>query len=77
MGLLEIRQYIQERQSVSLQDIAFHFKKQPNELEAMLSKLVQKKQISKNLTGNCSSGGCGCKCGKDTEAKHIFYSWNI
>lgn len=76
MILTEIRDYIKERQLVSLSDLKLHFKTSSDEMRGMLSQWMKKGKVVKHET---PSGGChGCKsCSCHEDDAMEMYGWNV
>lgn len=72
MALLAIKQYIQQHEEVSLQDLVNHFDIQSDALEGMLAMLIEQGHILKiDTTGeSCSTGSCDC-----ASEGRVHYHW--
>ncbi len=58
----EIKEYIKERKSISLEQLIIHTKMESSALMPILTKLENKKTIEL-FKPSCASGGCsGCEC---------------
>ncbi len=58
----EIKEYIKERKSLSLEELVIHTKMESSALMPILSQLENKKTIEL-LKPTCGTGGCsGCEC---------------
>ncbi len=61
MILVQIKEYIAKRASVSLQEMAWHFRMNTAELRPMLELLVKKGQIQKHgCISSCKRICCSC-----------------
>jgi putative ferrous iron transport protein C len=72
MILQEIKQYVKERQQVSLQDIAVHFDKEPETVRGILDFWVRKGRIKLQTRTPVCSGSCHCSANQTQE----IYYWN-
>jgi len=70
MLLLQIKKYIAERGTASLQEMAWHFRMENSALQPMLELLVKKGQIQKIECNSCCNGACSSCCPDAAE----FYS---
>lgn len=75
--LKEIKNYIKERKSVPLTDIAIHFKMDESAIEGALQLLCQKQLIRQEVISCECSSGCGCEsnCNK-TKNSITQVHWN-
>lgn len=71
MILSELKQYLQERKRVTLQDLVIHFGVDADALRGMLAKWVSKGKV--RLTPPGSS--CGTTCCKCDPALTELYEW--
>lgn len=71
MTLIELRNFVQQRQRVSLQEISQRFHVETGVVEGMIAIWVRKGKISshENASGGCS--GC-CSCEKGLR---LYYEW--
>jgi putative ferrous iron transport protein C len=72
MILQEIKQYVQKRKQVSLQDIAVHFDKEPETVRGILDFWVRKGRIKLQTQAPSCSGSCHCSANQTQE----IYQWN-
>lgn len=72
MILQDIKQYVKERQQVTLKDVALHFDKEPETIEAMLAFWVKKGRIQIKPQQVKCGGSCSCSA---TEGQDV-YLWN-
>jgi hypothetical protein len=72
MILSELKQYIKNRQQVSLTDIANHFDVEPEAVRGMLQFWINKGKINQQLSGPGCGGGCHC----DYKGSNEIYEWN-
>ncbi|PPD22820.1 MAG: sugar metabolism transcriptional regulator [Methylomonas sp.] len=71
MILAELRDYLQEKKRVSLNDLVMRFQVDAEALRGMLSKWISKGRLKKSQAGaNC--GGSCCKC---DPALTEIYEW--
>ncbi len=70
MLLVQIKEYIAKRGTVSLQEMAWRFRMESGVLRPMLELLVKKGQIQRLECGSCCCGTCD-SCGP---AAGEFYS---
>jgi predicted transcriptional regulator len=73
MILLELKQYLQQRGQVSLQELVRHFHTEPDTLRAMLAIMLRKGEVNKEMFNNARCNNCN-KC--DATALEI-YRWVI
>ena len=71
MILSELRNYIQERQSVPLSDIVNHFDIDEDTARQMLDVWINKGKIRKQL----ATTSCGSSCNKCASANTEYYFW--
>lgn len=72
MLLAAIRDYLQQRGSASLHEVATHFDIAPDTARFALQYWQNKGKV-RELSSTCSSGGCGGKsCGGESAAR---YEW--
>ena len=71
MILSEIRDYLQERGQVSLQELALHFDSDSDALRGMLAHWIRKGQVSRHST----AASCGSRCTQCDPASVEFYVW--
>ena len=74
MSLLELKEYLQNRYIVSINDLSVHFKTTPETLEPMLEHWIRKGKL---LRKESSGGSCGgkhstCSCGG---SEQVWYQW--
>ena len=74
MSLLELKEYLQNRYIVSINDLSVHFKTTPETLEPMLEHWIRKGKL---LRKESSGGSCGgkhsaCSCG---DSEQVWYQW--
>jgi putative ferrous iron transport protein C len=72
MILSELRAYLKERKSVTLQDLMLHFDCDAEALRGMLQILLTKGYVSKNSAKEACGTSC-CKC--DSTLTEI-YEWS-
>ncbi len=66
MILIELRNYLKQRVSVSMTELSMHFKKQACDLEPLLQYWIERGRIE-SVELNCGGGSCkGCpmRCAK-------------
>lgn len=61
MILADLRQYLQERRQVSLNDLAIHFNIDADALRGMLGKWISKGKVRQVSSGESCGTSC-CKC---------------
>ncbi|MEE9320724.1 MAG: FeoC-like transcriptional regulator [Granulosicoccus sp.] len=66
--LLDIKQYLIERQHASLRDIALHFDTNPDAMRGMLEIWINKGKIRKCDAAACGGCSSGCEVAKQDEA---------
>ncbi|MCG8344318.1 MAG: FeoC-like transcriptional regulator [Chlorobiales bacterium] len=73
MSLLELKEYLQGRDIVSIDDLCIHFRTSPETLEPMLEQWIRKGKLRKE-TADSSCGGrhSTCSCGK---SEQNWYQW--
>ena len=71
MILSEVKQYIRQRQRVSLTDIANHFDVEADALRGMLDFWINKGKIQQSVSPSCQSS-CHCDFKQTVE----YYEWN-
>lgn len=71
MILGELRDYVQTRGQVSLEETALHFDMEPDAMRGLLDFWVNKGRISKRAGAECG-GGCACEWREQQE----IYLWN-
>ncbi|HIK24895.1 MAG: FeoC-like transcriptional regulator [Thermosynechococcus sp. Uc] len=69
--LLQLQEYIKNRQIVSLRELATHFRAPPAAIKPILEQLIRKGRVQKVAPSNCS--GCN-QCGSET---FELYQWRI
>jgi hypothetical protein len=62
MILSDLRNYLQERQRITLNDLVVHFQIDADALRGMLSKWIQKGKVRLISGGGASCGTSCCKC---------------
>ncbi|TKI06576.1 FeoC-like transcriptional regulator [Martelella alba] len=72
MNLMALRDYIRDKQRVSLLDISSHFHSEPQVVSGMLDIWLQKNKIISYTVKSAKCGGCCC-C---DPASNRFYEWN-
>jgi len=73
MSLLELKEYLQHGDIVSIHDLSIHFKASSETLEPMLEHWIRKGKLRKE-TAESSCGGkhASCSCGG---SRGIWYQW--
>ena len=71
MILSEIKQYLSQRGSASLSDIALHFDTNPDALRGMLQKWINKGKVRRQS----ANALCGSSCSKCDPATTEIYEW--
>ena len=71
MILSEVRDYLQERGQVSLQDLALHFDSDPEALRGMLEHWIRKGRVSRRK----AAASCGSSCTQCDPASVELYVW--
>ncbi len=71
MILAELRDYIQQRQQVSLADVINHFDVDEQVVRPMLDVWIQKGKIHRKM----STASCGSSCNQCQTATTEFYIW--
>ena len=74
MSLLELKEYLKNRNVVSINDLCIHFRTSPETLEPMLEHWIRKGKL---LRKESSGGSCGgkhstCSCG---DSEQVWYQW--
>ena len=73
LSLLELKEYLQSKDTVSINDLGIHFNASPETLEPMLEHWIRKgklcKETSESSCGN-KKGSCSC-----SDGHHIWYQW--
>ncbi len=69
--LLEIKKYLANKEQANLQELAFHFKQQPEMIRCMMPHWVRKGKA----TMVAKPPGCGSKCFKCQPAAIETYRW--
>ena len=72
MILADLRNYLQEKQRIPLNDLVVHFKIDPEALRGMLGKWMQKGKV-RLISGG--SAGCGASCCKCDPLLTEIYEW--
>ncbi|MCL2298111.1 MAG: FeoC-like transcriptional regulator [Proteobacteria bacterium] len=87
MILMKLRDYLKEKHTASLSDVARHFDIPESAVQNMLEHWVQKGQVTVGYAtvdagASCSSGCGGCSVGKSVEknkthcgASSMVYHW--
>lgn len=71
MILSDIKQYLMERGSAPLSDIALHFDSEPDAIRGMLEQWIRKGKVRKRML----AASCGSSCDKcDSDATEL-YEW--
>lgn len=61
MILSDLRNYMQEKRRVTLNDLVLHFKVDANALRGMLNKWINKGKVKQSPVGtNCGTSCCKC-----------------
>ncbi|MGD2118203.1 MAG: FeoC-like transcriptional regulator [Chromatiales bacterium] len=71
MILSELRDYVRQRNQVTLSDIALHFDSDPDTLRPMLDVWLRKGLIHKQL----ATASCGSSCTQCDSAATEIYVW--
>lgn len=72
-SLLELKEYLQGRDIVSIDDLGLHFKASRETLEPMLEHWIQKGKLRKETVESSCGGKHGtCSCGG---SEQIWYQW--
>ncbi len=71
MMLITLKQYLQEKRLVSMQDLTNHFKLDPEILRQMLALFIRKGHLQKKIKTN----QCGVKCAKCHPLITEIYEW--
>ena len=71
MILSDLKQYVQERGEVSLEDLARHFDADPSAIEGMLAFWIHKGRISKRIEPMACAACSAC-----AQAASTRYRWN-
>lgn len=73
MSLVELKEYLQSRDIVSLEDLSLHFKTTPETLEPMLEQWIRKGKLRKESSGSsCGEKHSVCSCGGSRQS---WYQW--
>lgn len=73
LSLLELKEYLQSKDIVSINDLSIHFNAPPETLEPMLEHWIRKGKLCKETSGNPCGGKHGtCSCG---DSEQIWYQW--
>lgn len=74
MSLLELKEYLQNRNIVSINDLSVHFRTSPETLEPMLEHWIRKGKLRKEESpgGSCGGKHSTCSCG---DSEQIWYQW--
>ncbi|AUH00961.1 FeoC-like transcriptional regulator [Pectobacteriaceae bacterium CE70] len=72
MTLIELRDFVREKQKVSLRDISMTFHAEPGVVEGMLDVWVQKGKIRCHRTVDNGKCGSCCSCDKGISQ---YYEW--
>jgi hypothetical protein len=70
--LSELKDYIQQRGQVSLQDIALHFDADADALRGMLERWIRKGLVSRRS----ATASCGSSCSQCDPAAVELYVWD-
>lgn len=73
MMLGEIRNYVKQHGTASLNDIALHFDIAPDTVRFAIDYWQRKGKIREQATASCDSGGCG-GCSSNSAPKAL-YEW--
>ncbi len=71
MILTELKKYLMARKIAPLQDMAFHFKVEPETMKPMLDKWLAKGKVRRHDNNLGCAKGC-CKC---DPATIVTYEW--
>lgn len=72
MILSNIKQYLQQHKTVTLQNLALHFRSEPEAMREMLEHWIRKGKVRKQLIGG------GCKgCSECDSSKMEIYEWVV
>lgn len=69
MILFEIKNYISDKQRVSLQELSWHFQRDPELMQCMVSHWVRKGVITEAE----KPAGCGTRCSQCQSEETIVY----
>lgn len=73
MSLLELKEYLQNRDIVSINDLSIHFKASSETLEPMLEHWVRKGKLRKETAeSSCGVKHSSCSCGR---SRDVWYQW--
>jgi len=73
MSLLELKEYLRRKESVSLGDLSLHFRVPSEALEPMLEHWMRKGNVLRKTHDGCCKGKhSGCSCGG---GGHALYEW--
>lgn len=73
MSLLELKEYLQKRDIVTMSDLSIHFRASPETLEPMLKHWIRKGKLSKEGAGDpCGKKHGTCSCHYNQQ---IYYKW--
>ncbi|MBC8523767.1 MAG: FeoC-like transcriptional regulator [Chlorobium phaeobacteroides] len=73
MSLLELKEYLKNRNIVSINDLCIYFRTSPETLEPMLEQWIRKGKLRKETAESCCGGKhSSCFCGGDPD---IWYQW--
>ena len=73
--LMEIKKLLQQREQMTLTDLARHFHVSETVMESMLKQWIKKGRVE---VKELASGSCGSSCGSCDEAEQskVIYRWN-
>ncbi len=71
VSLLELKEYLRNRNIVSINDLSLHFKASREMLEPMLEHWIRKGKLRKE-TAESSCGSKTCSCG---DSEQVWYQW--
>ncbi len=71
MILLDIKKYLANKKTVNLQELALHFKQQPDVMRDMLCHWIRKGKIQKAA----NPVGCGTRCVQCKPEFAEVYTW--
>lgn len=71
MILLDVKDYIKQRQSVNLQDLSLHFQRDPDTMREMLNHWIRKGVVRRGE----KPAGCGVKCHSCKPSTAEIYCW--
>lgn len=73
VSLIELKEYLKDRNVVSLNDLGLHFKVSAETLEPMLEQWIRKGKLRKESSGgSCGEKHSACSCGGSRQS---WYQW--